>query len=231
MNQDEKRTKIYLIYEKVKFKNTAGTYDFYWDNTNKENEEMCLYKIGRTFDINERVRKALLDKWKYNVERVICAADCASSKITLALEKMILNSVDIVDRNSISNETIMINTWFNDIKPCLKLNHKVFIWSKAELVFLTKYQTIKSQLDFIDMMDFIKDNNIGIPYSFNLSIKTIAHTLYTNKKINHFWDNSIHNGLDCLNLFNIIIHKSTTQNKNIIQYHIQLNYLLNELMY
>ena len=109
MNQDEKRTKIYLIYEKVKFKNTAGTYDFYWDNTNKENDEMCLYKIGRTFDINERVRKALLDKWKYNVERVICAVDCASSKITLALEKMILNSVDIVDRNSISNETITLN--------------------------------------------------------------------------------------------------------------------------
>ena len=109
MNQDEKRTKIYLLYERVNFKNTAGTYDCYWDTTTKNNNEMCLYKIGRTSDISERVNASLWKKWKYNVYQVICAADCANSKITKALEKSILKSVDIVNRSSISDETITLN--------------------------------------------------------------------------------------------------------------------------
>ena len=138
MNQDEKRNKIYLIYEIVKFKNTAGTYNCYWDTTNKEDDEMCLYKIGRTSDINERVIKALFNKWKYNVDRVICAADCANSKITSSIEKSILKSVDIVNRSSISDETITLNGNLlgnQDIEGVTRNGYKEWfvVYSKEEL--------------------------------------------------------------------------------------------------
>ena len=138
MNQDEKKTKIYLLYEKVKFKNTAGTYNYDWDTTNNEYDEMCLYKIGRTSDINERVIASLWRKWKYNVDRVICAADCENSKITKALEKSILKSVDIVNRNSISDETITLNGNLlgnQDIEGVTRNGYKEWfvVYSKEEL--------------------------------------------------------------------------------------------------
>ena len=105
-NQDEKRTICYFTYEIVNLKNVKGSYDYSLEIANKEMNQTCLFKSGVAADVEKRVVKALLNKWRYNIGAIIFAVECKNSKDAKALEKSIRFQKETVNRKQIIDETI-----------------------------------------------------------------------------------------------------------------------------
>jgi hypothetical protein len=107
----------------------------------------------------------------------------------------------VADQLNNNCEEKIIKDWLNymsDIKKKYKMrkNINLYHWSKAEISefnkALKKHYINNISLQWYDLLNYFKDNNIVIKDSFNFGLKNIANALYQNKLIKTKWsDNSL----------------------------------------
>jgi len=134
------------------------------------------------------------------------------NQITLDEEKRIMNKF---------NEKIKeLESQYNTIG-------KVIHWSHAEKTFYNKvnsrYGYIFNSINWVDLLEFFKDNNILILDCLNFSLKTVAKNMKKYGLIQSIWDNDVSDGLDAMFLswheYNILQDIETSNKFNsIIKY-------------
>ena len=119
------------------------------------------------------------------------------------------------------------NTKIKELENKYNTKAKVLHWSHAEKTFYNKvnnrYGNIFDNINWFDLLEFFKFNNILILDSLDFSLKTIARNMQKYGLINSGWDNNVSDGLDAMfsswQEYNKLddIDKSTKFN-NIIKY-------------
>lgn len=132
--------------------------------------------------------------------------------------------------NTISaNEEIrIINEWFNKIEELEKktgINHpRVFHWSNAEKTFLNKsiakYNLELPELNWVDLMDVFKENQIVINGLFNYKLKNVVSTLYENDEIKVNYNGELQNGLVAMVLYWRCYLDSIETGKQMVDYEV-----------
>jgi len=114
-------------------------------------------------------------------------------------ECLYVNQINMNEEKRIIED---FNKKINELEEEYNTKAKVIHWSHAEKTFYNKvnsrYGYIFNCINWFDLLQFFKSNNILILDSLNFSLKTIAKNMKKYNLINSVWDNDVSDGLDAM---------------------------------
>ena len=112
----------------------------------------------------------------------------------------------VADRLDLDHEAKILNEWIsymNEVKKTYKIRKqpRIYHWSHAEVTFSSKAfmrHGISVKLNWYDLLDFFKKNNIVIKGVFNYGLKNVANGLYKHKMIKTRWEDNSTDGVSAM---------------------------------
>lgn len=110
-----------------------------------------------------------------------------------------VNQISLIEEKRIMKE---FNDKIIELENKYKTKAKVIHWSHAEKTFYNKvnsrYGYIFNQINWFDLLQFFKNNNILILDSLNFSLKTVAKNMYKYDLIKSNWKDDVTSGVDAM---------------------------------
>jgi|SaaInlStandDraft_6_1057023.scaffolds.fasta_scaffold18663_2 hypothetical protein len=114
-------------------------------------------------------------------------------------ECLYVNQINMNEEKRIIEE---FNTKIKNLEDKYNTRAKVMHWSHAEKTFYNnvnnRYGHIFDSINWFDLLEFFKSNNILVLDCLNFSLKTVARNMQKYNLINSVWDNDVSDGLDAM---------------------------------